>query len=170
MNTLLFAAACLLAYTNGANDNFKGVASLFGSDTTSYRTALIWGTAATFLGSIASVFIAQGLLEAFSGRGLVPNSIAGGESFLLSVATGAGGTVLLATFLGLPISTTHSLVGGIVGAGFLAAGAQLEFGVLTSSFLIPLRSAISGRDPPACRVAMSPSSGKGWASASPVAS
>jgi phosphate/sulfate permease len=28
---LLFFATCFLAYSNGANDNFKGVASLFGS-------------------------------------------------------------------------------------------------------------------------------------------
>jgi phosphate/sulfate permease len=38
MAVLLFIAACFLAYANGANDNFKGVASLFGSRTTSYRT------------------------------------------------------------------------------------------------------------------------------------
>jgi PiT family inorganic phosphate transporter len=31
LGLLLFAATCFLAYANGANDNFKGVASLFGS-------------------------------------------------------------------------------------------------------------------------------------------
>ncbi len=31
-----------LAYANGANDNFKGVATLYGSGTTSYKKALIW--------------------------------------------------------------------------------------------------------------------------------
>ncbi len=41
---LLFLAACFLAYSNGANDNFKGVASLYGSKTASYRTALTWAT------------------------------------------------------------------------------------------------------------------------------
>jgi PiT family inorganic phosphate transporter len=37
---LLFVATCFLAYSNGANDNFKGVASLFGSRACSYRTAI----------------------------------------------------------------------------------------------------------------------------------
>jgi phosphate/sulfate permease len=40
--TLLFIAACFLAYNNGANDNFKGVATLFGSHTTNYKKAIIW--------------------------------------------------------------------------------------------------------------------------------
>ena len=41
---LLFIAACFLAYSNGANDNFKGVATLFGSETTNYKNAIWWAT------------------------------------------------------------------------------------------------------------------------------
>lgn len=138
LSLLLVGATCLLAYSNGANDNFKGVASLFGSGTTDYRTALAWGTFSTFLGSLASVVLAQGLLSAFSGKGLVPPAIASGELFLLSVAAGAGGTVILATILGFPISTTHSLVGAIVGAGVLGAGGDLDLTVLATTFVVPL--------------------------------
>ncbi|MEE8348745.1 MAG: inorganic phosphate transporter, partial [Acidobacteriota bacterium] len=36
----LLLAAVFLAYANGANDNFKGVATLFGSQSSSYRQAL----------------------------------------------------------------------------------------------------------------------------------
>ena len=62
--------ASFLAYANGANDNFKGVATLFGSGKTSFPRALAWGTLATFLGSLTAVFFAQKLLAAFSGAGL----------------------------------------------------------------------------------------------------
>ncbi|MGH8507594.1 MAG: inorganic phosphate transporter, partial [Gammaproteobacteria bacterium] len=55
MNLLLLLAVCFLAYSNGANDNFKGVASLFGSKTTSYRTAIGWATVTTFTGSVAAI-------------------------------------------------------------------------------------------------------------------
>ena len=41
--TILFLATLFLAYSNGANDNFKGVATLFGSGTTDYRKAIWWG-------------------------------------------------------------------------------------------------------------------------------
>ncbi len=58
MTTVLLLAVCFLAYSNGANDNFKGVASLFGSKTTDYRTAIWWATISTFAGSVAAIFLA----------------------------------------------------------------------------------------------------------------
>jgi PiT family inorganic phosphate transporter len=112
---LLFLAAAFLAYANGANDNFKGVASLYGSRTCSYRTAITWATITTFAGSICSIFLAQALLKKFSGKGIVPDQFAGSEVFVLAVALGAGLTVILATVTGFPISTTHGLLGAIAG-------------------------------------------------------
>src|SRR6266567_5903070 len=97
---LLFLATCFLAYSNGANDNFKGVASLFGSRTSSYRTAISWATVTTFAGSIMSIFLAQGLLKRFLGKGLVPDSFTASPEFLLAVAIGAGATVIIATSTG----------------------------------------------------------------------
>jgi inorganic phosphate transporter, PiT family len=138
MTLLLFIAVAFLAYSNGANDNFKGVASLFGSRTTTYRTAIAWATVTTFAGSICSIFLAQSLLKKFSGRGLVPDSLVGSEHFLLAVALGAGITVILATRFGFPISTTHGLTGAIVGSGLAAVGGQVAFGVLGRHFFLPL--------------------------------
>ena len=45
---ILFLATCFLAYSNGANDNFKGVATLFGSRATNYKHAIWWATLTTF--------------------------------------------------------------------------------------------------------------------------
>lgn len=56
---LLFGLVSALAYANGANDNFKGVASLFGSRTCNYRTAVFWATTTTAAGSVAALFIAH---------------------------------------------------------------------------------------------------------------
>lgn len=44
---LSVAVGVLLAYANGANDNFKGVATLLGSGITDFRRAIHWGTAST---------------------------------------------------------------------------------------------------------------------------
>jgi inorganic phosphate transporter, PiT family len=134
----LFFATCFLAYSNGANDNFKGVASLFGSKTTSYRMAITWATITTFAGSITSIFFAQALLKKFSGKGLVPDAIVGSEQFLLAVAIGAACTVILATRFGFPISTTHALTGAIVGSGLMAVGNQVNFAALGKGFVLPL--------------------------------
>lgn len=135
---LLFLATCFLAYSNGANDNFKGVASLFGCRAASYRTAVTWATVTTFAGSIASIFLAQALLKKFSGKGLVPDSFVGSETFLLAVALGAAVTVILATRLGFPISTTHALTGAIVGCGLVAVRTGVNFGALGKGFVLPL--------------------------------
>src|SRR3954464_7871520 len=99
----LFLATCFLAWSNGANDNFKGVASLYGCRAASYRTAITWATITTFAGSLASIFLAQALLKKFSGKGLVPDQLVGSEAFLLAVALAAAVTVILATRLGFPI-------------------------------------------------------------------
>jgi PiT family inorganic phosphate transporter len=135
---LLFLATCFLAYSNGANDNFKGVASLFGSRTCGYRTAISWATVTTFAGSIMSIFLAPGLLKKFSAKGIVPDHFAGSEYFLLAVAIGASLTVILATLTGFPISTTHALTGAIIGCGFVAVGLEMNFSSLGKGFVLPL--------------------------------
>ncbi|MGE5191547.1 MAG: anion permease [Deltaproteobacteria bacterium] len=126
-----------LAYANGANDNFKGVATLFGSGITDYRKALWWGTAATCAGSVAAVLLAEKLLSNFSGKGLVDNGLTTDPQYLAAVACGAGLTVLVATFVGMPISTTHGLVGALVGAGW-AAGSKIGLDGLGTTFFLPL--------------------------------
>ncbi len=116
----------LLAFANGANDNFKGVATLFGSGTTSYRRALAWATATTALGSATALIMARGLLAAFSGKGLVPAEVLSDPAFPLSVALAAGSTVLLATRLGMPVSTTHVSCGSLFGIGSSTGQARWE--------------------------------------------
>lgn len=135
---LLFIAACFLAYSNGANDNFKGVATLFGSGITNYKKAISWATITTFSGSIAAIFLAKELVKNFSGKGLVPNELIQTPIFAISIALGAALTVFSATKIGMPISTTHSLVGALFGAGVMAVGSEFNFHKLGSTFLMPL--------------------------------
>ncbi|HEX8129500.1 MAG TPA: anion permease [Pyrinomonadaceae bacterium] len=136
--TVLFLVTCFLAYANGANDNFKGVATLFGSGTTAYGRAIWWATLTTLSGSICSIFLAEALVRNFSGKGLVPDALTTSPIFLLAVAAGAGLTVILATFRGFPISTTHSLTGALVGSGLVAVGGEVNFVNLGSTFFLPL--------------------------------
>ncbi len=135
---LLFIAACFLAYSNGANDNFKGVATLFGSRTTNYKKAINWATITTFSGSIAAIFLAEELVKNFSGKGLVPNELILMPIFAISIVIGAAITVFIATKVGMPISTTHSLVGALFGAGVMAIGSEFNFIKLGKTFLMPL--------------------------------
>ncbi len=135
---VLVVLTLILAYSNGANDNFKGVATLYGSGVLNYRQARLLSTIATVAGALAAVALAEALLKAFSGRGLVPNNVVNDPAFAASVALAAGLTVALATRIGMPISTTHALVGGLVGAGVVAAGSAINLGALTQQFVAPL--------------------------------
>ncbi|KJV05528.1 inorganic phosphate transporter [Methylocucumis oryzae] len=137
-NLLLVISVMLLAYANGANDNFKGVATLFGSGTAAYRRALYWASWATAAGACCSLYLAHGLLLKFSGKGLTPDTLLQTPAFLLAVATGAGMTVLSATRLGLPISTTHALLGAMVGVTLLANQGHINAMPLWHNFVLPL--------------------------------
>lgn len=127
-----------LAYANGANDNFKGVATLFGSGASDYKKALWWATITTFLGSIAALFVATNLVTAFSGKGLVPDMIVSDPHFLIAVGFGAACTVFIASLTGIPISTTHSLTGALLGVGIVTVGANINLHILGGKFFAPL--------------------------------
>ena len=136
---IVLAMVVFVAYTNGANDNFKGVATIYGSKSASYRSALTWATVMQLAGSLAATTLAGGLVATFSARGLLPDAIAVSPAFMTAAAAATAATVLLATLLGLPVSTTHALTGGLVGAGLVAVGISgMRFGVLGKSFLLPL--------------------------------
>jgi PiT family inorganic phosphate transporter len=135
---LIVVAALFVAYANGANDNFKGVATLYGGGTCTYRQALAWATVTTLAGSLLALYLAGGLVESFKGKGLVPDEITRQPAFVLAASLGAALTVLVATWTGLPVSTTHALTGGLVGAGLLAAAGDVRFAALGTSFVLPL--------------------------------
>ena len=136
--TFLIIAVAFVAFTNGANANFKGVASLYGSGTTTLKVALWWGTLTTFAGSIAAVFLAEGMIKKFSGKGLVSDELLQSPSFTAAVASGAALTSFLATRFGFPVSTTHALVGALLGAGLAGSGDQVHFAALGRNFFYPL--------------------------------
>ena len=131
-------ATAIVAFANGANDNFKGVATLYGSGRASYGRALAWATATTLAGALLALALGAALAARFTGKGLVPDSLATTPRFTLAVAAAAAASVLLATRLGFPISTTHALLGALLGAGCAAAPDSVRFGALAKSFVLPL--------------------------------
>jgi PiT family inorganic phosphate transporter len=110
----------------------------YGSGTSNYRKAINWATITTFLGSVTAIFLATTLVKNFSGKGLVPDSLIHSPEFAASIACGAAITVFIATRIGMPISTTHSLVGALFGSGVMAVGSAFNFSKLVGTFLMPL--------------------------------
>jgi len=158
--TLLIVCVFFLAWANGANDNFKGVATLYGSGTTSFRKALVWATGATVAGSLVSVAFAARLVGVFQGKGLLSPGFLGLQ-LLVAVAAAGAVTILLATVLGMPTSTTHALTGALVGAGISAAGTSgIAWNQLATKFAQPC--ALDRLDrPPLPRFAQKPQEPRG---------
>jgi len=127
-----------LAFANGANDVSKGVATLVGSGVGSDRRALAWGAAWTVVGALGAGFAGRGLVAVFSGSGVLATSPVS-ATFPAAVAVGAIGWLVIATRTGLPVSTTHALVGGLVGVGVVGEGpAGVSWAAVAHKVALPL--------------------------------
>lgn len=143
MTPMLLAVAALtalLAAANGSNDSGKGVATLAGAGVTRYRTALAWGVAATLLGSLLSLTFAARISTLFS-KGIVDAPLDAG--FSLAVLVGTMFWVSTATMIRLPVSTTHALVGALIGAGLLLGPGAVRWSSLLLKVGTPLLLSIA---------------------------
>ena len=135
---ILLVLALGLAWANGANDVSKGIAALAGSGVAAPKAAWLLGVAGTTAGGLAAVAWG-GTLGSLFGNG----SLHGIPSLPVAAAfgalAGAAGFVLLATWARWPVSTTHALVGGIVGAAWASFGAQaIAVHAVLKKFVAPL--------------------------------
>lgn len=135
MTALILVGVLLLAGANGANDVSKGVATLAGSGVTRYRSAVAWGAVTTLAGAFATVWIGTGMLTLFSSGivGATPT-----PAFALAVLAGVDAWVVTATLLRLPVSTTHAIVGALIGAGLLLDPKEVQWPALLTRVAIPL--------------------------------
>lgn len=135
---LIIFLVMALAWANGANDVAKGVATLTGSGVAQARRAIFWGALCSVLGGLAAIFWGAALLKAFAG-GYLQSSFESGLMFVAAAVAGAACWVLIATQWRLPVSTTHALLGGIVGAALALAGPDaLRVDAVTQKALLPL--------------------------------
>ena len=127
-----------LAFANGANDVSKGIATLVGSGVSNYRRAVIWGALCTVAGSVVAGFLTQALVATFNGKGLLAQPQTS-HAFMLAVACGAVGWLIVATRTGLPVSTTHSLAGALLGTALVAVGTGgIAWKAVASNVALPL--------------------------------
>lgn len=103
-----------------------------------YRKALWWATGTTLCGSVAAVFFTAHLVETFSGKLFVDAGTLATSGFALAFAAGCAATVLLATRIGAPISTTHAMAGSLLGAAFAAPDSIIDWARAGKSIFLPL--------------------------------
>jgi inorganic phosphate transporter, PiT family len=131
---VLFLVLCL-ALANGSNDVPKGVATLVGAGVANVRTAITWGAITTAIGCLVSLRFASKMTALFS-KGIV--SAKPTPAFAAAVLIGTVAWVALATWRRLPVSTTHALVGALLGAGVLFSSDNVQWHALVTKVVRPL--------------------------------
>lgn len=137
-------AALYMAWNVGANDVANSMADAVGSKAISVFWAVILAAICEFAGAVlvgshVTNTVRKGIIapEAFAGN---PMHLAVG---MVCALLAAGVWLNLASWLGMPVSTTHSIVGGIAGVGIVAVGfANVEWltigRIVASWFLSPV--------------------------------
>ena len=124
-----------MALTIGANDVANNVGPAVGARALTMSGALV--LAAIF--ECAGALIAGGdVVETISKDIIDPALVPSGEVFvwvMMSALLASALWVHLATFLNAPVSTTHAIIGGVLGAGIAAVGVSVVNWFVVSAIL-----------------------------------
>jgi PiT family inorganic phosphate transporter len=119
------AVAFYSSFMGGANDLANSMGTSVGSGVLTHKKAVIVAAITTFTGAI---LVGQ-YVTATIGKGIVDPShfLDSKEHFvygMFAAIFGSGLFLNIANYFGLPVSTTHSIVGAVAGFGIVAQGAS----------------------------------------------
>lgn len=141
--TLIVFAAILGAYMAlniGANDVANNVGPAVGAR----AMTLVWALVIAAICESAGALLAGGDVVSTIAKGIIdPTQVSEPQTFIwamMSSLMAAAIWVNLATWIGAPVSTTHAVVGGVMGAGIAAVGFSLvqwgTLGAIAASWVI----------------------------------
>ena len=140
-------AGFFMAFGIGANDVANAMGTSVGSKAITFKQAIFIAAIFEFMGA----YLAGGEVTSTIRKGIVdPNLYVGKENIfiigMMSALLAAGTWLLVASSKGWPVSTTHSIVGSIVGFVIISAGFQAvswdKVGTIAASWVVS--PAISG--------------------------
>lgn len=120
---LLVLAGLYMAWNIGANDLANAMGTSVGSGALSIKQVIIIAGTFEFIGAVffgkkVASTIAKGIVPIDAINAIDPHIVVIG---MLAAILAAGFWITLATFYNLPVSTTHSIVGAVLGFGLIAA-------------------------------------------------
>ncbi|MBX3468332.1 MAG: inorganic phosphate transporter [Planctomycetes bacterium] len=136
-------AALIFDFCNGWNDSANAIATVVSTRVLSPITAVVLAALLNFAGAFASEEVAKTI-----GSGLV-NAADVTQTIVLASMLSASVWVAMMTFVGMPISGSHSLIGALVGAAAFAKGWSIVhsggvFKVLVAMLISPILGALMG--------------------------
>jgi len=122
-------------YTNGFHDAANAIATAVSTRALTPRVALLLAGVANLAGALVSTEIAKTV-----GKGILEPSQLASTSGLVVVFSALVGAItwnLVTWYFGLPSSSSHALIGGLVGAG-LAAGDSVQWHGVYTKVILPM--------------------------------
>lgn len=121
--------ALVFSFTNGMNDAANCIASVIATKALSPRVAVAWAAFWIFVAQfIFPMTVAQTM-----GKGIVDQNCLD-VYVILSALLGSVLWIFICTMIGLPISASHALVGGLIGPVWFVYGSQY----LIASGIVPI--------------------------------
>ena len=119
--TILFLIALALAFDflNGFHDSANSIATVVSTRVLSPRYAVMW---AAFFNFVAFLFFGLHVANTI-GQGIIDVAIVN-NMVIFSALVGACAWNIITWYLGLPTSSSHALIGGMIGAALVQAGAK----------------------------------------------
>lgn len=132
---VVVVVALAFDFTNGAHDTANAIATVVSTKVLSPGVAVTMAAILNMAGALIGTHVAQTV-----GSGIVhPDMIRGCQVLTLAALCGAIFWNLLTWYLGLPSSSSHALIGGLIGAALAYRGEQaLNFHSIGTKILIPL--------------------------------
>ncbi|MGQ0631272.1 MAG: inorganic phosphate transporter [Sporichthyaceae bacterium] len=130
---LVIVVALGFDYTNGFHDAANAIATSVSTRALTPRVALLMAAVMNFVGAFLGTKVASTV-----GKGIIETPV--GESGLVVVLAGLLGAItwnLTTWWFGLPSSSSHALIGGLVGAA-LAAGVTVKWQGIVDKVIIPM--------------------------------
>jgi inorganic phosphate transporter, PiT family len=121
-------------YTNGFHDAADAIATSVSTRALTPRIALILAAVMNFVGALLGQEVAKTVQSVLTIDGVSQNH---GLVIILAGLIGAITWNLITWYVGLPSSSSHALIGGLVGAG-LAGGVTVEWHTLIEKVVIPM--------------------------------
>jgi PiT family inorganic phosphate transporter len=129
----VIAIALIFDYTNGFHDAANAIATSVSTRALTPRVALLMAAVMNFLGAFLGTEVADTV-----GKGIITTpSGQHGLVIVLSALIGAITWNLITWYFGLPSSSSHALIGGLVGAGLASTSVVLWSGIL-DKVVIPM--------------------------------
>ena len=131
----IIAIALIFDFTNGFHDSANAIATSISTRALSPRVALVMAAVLNMVGAFVSQNVAKTV-----GKGIVTLP-ANSQTVVLAALIGAICWNLITWYFGLPSSSSHALVGGLLGATLLALGMSgVQWGGLLHKVVLPMVS------------------------------